>query len=161
MGQRGSMTDAQRQEAVALLEAGLGRDAIATRLGVPPAAMRRLHDRWLVAGADAMTPSSKRSYPVATKREAVARYTAGEDAVAIAQALGIASGRRVTEWTAIVAANGEAGLDPRPRGRPKRAPDAPVPAATELERLQRENERLRAEVAYLGKLRALSTRPRR
>lgn len=79
MGRRRTMTDEQRVGAIALLEGGLDRDAIATRLGVRPDARRRLHDRWLVPGADAMTQQPRRIYPPALKREAVARYTAGED----------------------------------------------------------------------------------
>lgn len=161
MGNRPTMTDAQRVEAVQLLEAGLGRDAVATRLGVSPNALRRLHDRWLVDGADAMTQSAKRRYPPELKREAVARYRTGEEAVTIARDLGIASGRRVTEWAAIVATQGDAGLDPNPTGRPRRDPEAPRPEETELERLRRENAYLRAEVAYLGKLKALSAPARR
>jgi transposase len=52
-------------------------------------------------------------------------------------------------------------LRPKPKGRPKRDPAAAVGKETELERLRRENERLRAEVAYLGKLRALIAAERR
>lgn len=161
MGARQTMTPAERTTAVQLLETGLGRDAIATRLGVSPNALRRVHDRWLVDGADAMMPQPKRTYPPALKRAAVARFTAGEDPVAIARDLGISSGRRVTEWAAIVATQGDAGLDPKPRGRPRRDPDAPIPEESELDRLRRENAYLRAEVAYLGKLKALNARARR
>ena len=51
-------------------------------------------------------------------------------------------------------------MRPKPKGRPGKARFPPV-ELSELERLRRENERLRAEVAYLGKLRALRAQERR
>jgi hypothetical protein len=52
-------------------------------------------------------------------------------------------------------------LRPKPKGRPRKNPEAPARPESELEQLRRENERLRAENAYLGKLRALREQQRR
>lgn len=57
--------------------------------------------------------------------------------------------------------DGEDGLRPKPKGRPRKPDSPPTGELPELERLRRENERLRAEVAYLGKLRALREQGRR
>ena len=56
--------------------------------------------------------------------------------------------------------DGEDGLRPKRRGRPP-TDRTNEPAKSELETLRRENEQLRAEVAYLGKLRALRSQARR
>lgn len=155
------LTDPQRQAAVALFTAGYGRDAVASRLGVSPHAVRELHDRWRLWGAAALVPKpTKRMFSFDEKRAIVQRFLAGESAIALAQAYDLSSPKLIKQWVRIYRAEGEEGLRPKPKGRPKRDPDRPVREETELERLRRENERLRAEVAYLGKLRALSGRER-
>jgi hypothetical protein len=58
-------------------------------------------------------------------------------------------------------AQGEEGLRPKPKGRPRKNPDTPPQQEPELQRLRRENERLRAEVAFLGKVNALRDREQR
>lgn len=69
----------------------------------------------------------------------------------------------VTAWERRYHEGGLDALQPNPRGRPKKMPEPkpPVPMPTPadeactLEQLRKENEYLRAEVAYLKKLRAL------
>jgi transposase len=69
----------------------------------------------------------------------------------------------VTEWVRLYDAGGIAALEPRPRGRPRKMtmslPDKPIddkiPDERTREELLKENEYLRAEVAYLKKLDAL------
>ena len=64
-------------------------------------------------------------------------------------------------WVRAYRREGADALRPKPKGRPRK-PDGPLPVEpSELERLRRENERLRAEVAYLGKLRALRAQKQR
>jgi transposase-like protein len=73
----------------------------------------------------------------------------------------LSSPRLLETWVRAYRLEGADALRPKPKGRPRK-PDAPPPAELpELERLRRENERLRAEVAYLGKLRALRAQDRR
>ncbi|WP_425362403.1 helix-turn-helix domain-containing protein [Arthrobacter citreus] len=45
-----SLSEDQRQSAVALFEIGWGDRAVSTKLGVRRSTIRRLHDRWLVRG---------------------------------------------------------------------------------------------------------------
>ena len=69
----------------------------------------------------------------------------------------------VAKWLRQYHEGGLEGLNPKPRGRPKKMPPpkppkatpAPVDDASALEKLRKENEYLRAEVAYLKKLEAL------
>lgn len=69
----------------------------------------------------------------------------------------------VTQWQRRYHEHGVAGLQPKPRGRPKKMTDPATPKSTETrpaearsrEELEEEVQYLRAEVAYLKKLRAL------
>lgn len=163
MGKPRSMSDEQRRAAVALFASGHGRDAVATRLGVSPHAVRALQNRWRIWGDEAVgrKPKQQQAYPFEVKLEVVQRVLAGETKSALAQAYGLSSPQLVAAWLRIYRAEGACGLRPKSKGRPKRDPHAPVPPESELERLRRENEYLRAEVAYLGKLRALIAAERR
>ena len=158
MGQRRSMTDAQRQAAVALFETGHGRNTVAAALGVSPHAVRALEHRWRLRGEGALVAkSTKQTYPLAVKQEIVQRVLAGETKIALAQEYGLSSPQLIARWLRRYRAAGDDGLRPKP---PDRAP-APDLAEPDVEQLRREIERLRAEVANLGKLRALMapTRP--
>lgn len=162
MAKLSSLTDEQRHAAIALFAAGHGRDAVATRLGVSRTAARNLYDRWRIWGAEVLVPKpTKRSFPFELKLEIVQRFVAGEPKVALAQEYALSSPRLIEQWTRTYRIEGDDGLHPKPKGRPKRDPAAAQRPESELERLRRENERLRAEVAYLGKLRALRVAERR
>jgi len=102
-----------------------------------------------------MTKPTKRLFSFEEKLTIVQRFLAGETKPDLAQEYDLSSPKLIKRWAQRYHVEGEEGLRPKPKGRPKRDPDAPVRGETELERLQRENERLRAEVAYLGKLQAL------
>ena len=161
MGHRRVMSAAQRQAAVALFATGYGRDAVATRLEVSRDAVRKLYDRWQIWGERALTATpTSRIMTFELKREIVQRFLAGETKLALAQEYALSSPALVATWVRRYRAEGEDGLRPKPTGRPKRTPEAPGREERELDRLRRENERLRAEVAYLGKLRALMSRER-
>lgn len=161
MARRSILSAEQRQAAVALFESGYGKDAVATSLGVSRSAAGRLWDRWRIWGGDALTTkTTRRSFSGEFKLEVVRRFLAGETMPALAQEYTLSSPQLIETWVRAYRAEGELGLRPKPKGRPKRVP-APVPEESELDRLRRENERLRAEVAYLGKLQALRSRERR
>ena len=157
-----SLTEEQRRAAVALFEAGCGRDSVAAQLGVRPTVLRSLYDRWRVWGPAVLAPKPPtRPYAVALKWEILQRYEAGASKVDLAQEYGLSAPSLIETWLRAYRTGGIEGLQPKPRGRPARDPDTPALPETELERLRRENERLRAEVAYLGKLRALRATERR
>jgi transposase len=153
MGQRRSMTEEQRQAAVALFATGHGRNTVAAQLGVSPSAVRALEHRWRLRGEEALaTKPTKQTYPFEVKLAIVQRVLAGETKIALAQEYALSSPQLIAAWLRVYRAEGEAGLRPKLSGRPTQDQDAPE---SELEQLRREIERLRAEVAYLGKLQAL------
>ena len=158
MTQHAEWTVARRARAADLFEAGFGADAAATELGMRPATVRSFRHRWRIWGREVLMPTTGRqTYSVELKLEVVHRFLAGETKISLAQAFGLSSPKLVGVWVRTYRTEGAAGLRPKPAGRPKRDREP----ETELERLRRENEYLRAEVAYLGKLRALSATERR
>lgn len=158
-----SLSESQRAAAVGLFERGHSRKYVARRLGVSRDAVRALHDRWRLRGREAlMTRTAKRSSTFEQKMALVQRVLAGETKLAVAQEAQLSSPNLLAKWVRAFGRQGEDGLRPKPHGRP-RAPvrDGSEPELSELERLRRENERLRAEVAYLGKLQAVMAPKRR
>jgi transposase-like protein len=152
-----SLTEQQRVAAVGLFEAGYGHKSTAVKLGVGRQAVGVLFERWRIHGREALVEKrTKRQYSFETKLEIVRRYLAGEPAMELCEEFGLSSRRLLTKWARLFGEQGEDGLRPKPKGRPPSRP-APEPGS-ELERLRAENERLRAEVAYLGKLKALRIR---
>ncbi|WP_243076410.1 helix-turn-helix domain-containing protein [Microbacterium sp. SS28] len=108
-----------------------------------------------------MTKRTRRAFSYETKLEIARRYVAGETALGLAAEFDLSSPQLVTAWARSLRDGGAEALRPRPKGRAPAVPDDPDAEVSELTRLRRENERLRAEVAYLGKLRALREHERR
>jgi transposase len=152
----------QREAAVAWFEKGIADTATARLLGVSRGPVKRLYRRWRIHGRGALvTKPTKQKYSFEIKLALVQRCIAGETAPDLAVEAGLSSPRLLETWVRAYRLEGADALRPKPKGRPRK-PDAPPPAELpELERLRRENERLRAEVAYLGKLRALRAQDRR
>ena len=156
MQESSSLSEEQRKAAVALFETGWGPKSVATRLGVRVKAIRRLYDRWRVRGGTTLvTKPTKRLFSFEFKLDAVRRFQAGESKVALAKELQLSSPQLIEKWARQYRAEGEDGLRAKPKGRPKTNPEASAQPESELQRLRRENERLRAEVAFLGKVQAL------
>ena len=107
------------------------------------------------------TKPTKQTFSGAFKLEVVRRVLAGETKIALAQEYALSSPQLIAKWLRVYRAEGADGLRRKPMGRPQRELTTAPPADSELAQLRRENERLRAEVAYLGKLRALSATERR
>jgi transposase len=154
------LSERQRENVVALFEAGYGADVVAARLGVSRTAVRRLRDRWRLRGAGAlMMKPGKRSFTFEFKLEVVRRFLDGEaNALEPAREHDLSSPKLVENWARLYRREGEEALRPKPKGRPAAAGDSSGPS--ELERLRQENLRLSAENAYLKKLRALRERGR-
>jgi transposase len=157
-----SLSEEQRRAAVALFETGWGAKAVATRLGVRSKAIGRLYDRWRVRGGTTLvTQPTKRVFSFEFKFDVVQRDLAGENRVALAKELGLSSPVLIRRWVQLYRDEGENGLRPKPKGRSKAGPVSADKPESELQRLRRENERLRAEVAFLGKVQALRDGERR
>jgi transposase len=156
-GNASSLTSAQRSAAVEWFTGGLSDWATARRVGVTRTPVRRLRERWLLHGVEVLMNEPRRSYSFEVKRDLVRRFLAGEDPEALAREGGLSSALLLRKWVNLVRKDGEDALRPRRLGRPKAKPEDEL---SELERLRRENEYLRAENAYLGKLRALQAQQR-
>lgn len=161
MHARSSLSEAQREAAVALFEKGVGYRAAARSLDAPWVPVRALYGRWRIHGKRVLVAKAVKSYSFEFKRALVQRFLAGESGPDLAVEAGLASRELLQKWVRAYRLDGEDGLRPKPKGRPRKADSPPPAELPELERLRRENERLRAEVAYLGKVRALREQGRR
>jgi len=104
---------------------------------------------------------TNRSFPFEFKLDVVRRFLAGETKVNLAREFGLSSPKLIETWARKYRNEGEDGLRPKPKGRPRGTPAGAERRESELQRLRRENERLRAEVAFLGKVQALGDQVRR
>ncbi|WP_208748112.1 helix-turn-helix domain-containing protein [Arthrobacter sp. PM3] len=160
------MSEDQREAAVAWFEKGIADAATARVMGVARSPVKGLYLRWRIHGRGVLVAKqTKQVYSFELKLALVERFIAGETAQALAAEAGLSSSGLLKNWAAAYRREGADALRPKAGGRPGRPgspPPEPEPGpGAELERLRRENERLRAEVAYLGKLRALRAQERR
>lgn len=162
MDRRSSLSGGQREAAVAWFEQGLGDRTVSSLLGVARWPVRTLYQRWRIHGRGALVSgSARRSFSLEFKLSVVERFLAGESAAELAAEHGLSAPGLVKTWARTYRREGEDGLRPKRKGRPPKQPDSPDGQHSELEQLRRENDRLRAQVAYLGKLRALRGSKRR
>lgn len=156
MHPRSLLSPQQREEAVALFELGYGAMAAAAQVRVPQKRVEGLYNRWRIHGRLClMSKPTKTRHTYEVKRLIVERFLAGESKPELAQEFQLSSPKLIEAWVRRYRAEGEEGLRPKPKGRPRKDGVEPARQISELERVQRENERLRAENAYLKKLRDL------
>ena len=158
-----SLSEAERGAAVALFEQGWGDTAVATHLGVSRWSVRSLYRRWCLHGMGALVGKpTKSSYSFEFKLGVVRRVVEdGETAQQVAQDQGLSSRELVRAWVRAYQRYGEHGLRPKAKGRSPGGGSPPAAGpSTDIERLEQENLRLRAENAYLKKLRALRVQGR-
>lgn len=160
-----SLSEGQREAVVALFEQGWGYQSAATHLGLGVWAVRGLYRRWRLHGRMALVAKPTKTpysfeFKLAVVRRVVDDGATSED---LAREYGLSSANLVRTWVRSYRRLGEDGLKPKPKGRaPNHGTVAPADdEVTDLERLEQENLRLRAENAYLKKLRALMAHERR
>lgn len=159
MRARSSLTEAQRDQLVELFDQGMGSRTAARELNVSRDAVRRLKRRYDLHGRLCLVEKPiKQQYSFEIKKEIVDRFTAGETKMALAREFGLSSDQLVSTWVRAWRAGGDAALKPKKAGRPK-GPTAPKPLS-DLDKIRRENEKLKAENAYLKKLRDLRSQGR-
>ena len=146
--------------AVEMFEQGFTAKSVALALDFARAPVQMLYQRWQLRGSGALVTRDRRQYDFETKLEIVRRHVKGESGRGLSEEYDLPSPSTVANWTGIYRRVGEDGLRPKRRGRPP-TDRGNSPPKTEIETLRIENERLRAEVAYLGKLRALRSQERR
>ena len=156
MRTRSLLSHQQREHAVTLFERGAGPSFAARELQVPPDPVKKLYHRWRIHGRLCLVEKpTKTQYSFDIKKHVVARFLAGETKPALAKEFNLSSPQLIDAWVRRYRDDGDDGLRPKPKGRPRKDPDAPRQPLSELQRIQRENDRLRAENAYLKKLRDL------
>lgn len=154
MHPRSKLSQTQREQVVELLEHGYGYKAVATRLGVKNDQVRRLENRFRLHGRLCLVSKpTRKQYSFDTKVEILRRYKAGETKFDLAEEFGLSSPDLISYWGWQVNKDGFDALRPKPKGRPKGK--ARPARLTEEDKLRRENELLKAELAYLKKLRDL------
>ena len=146
--------------AVELFEQGFTARSVAISLDLAQNPVQMLYQRWQLRGRGALVTRDRRQYDFQTKLEIVRRHVNGESGRVLAEEYDLPSPTTVANWAVIYRRDGEDGLRPKQRGRPTAEPGK-RPPDNEIEALRKENEKLRAEVAYLGKLRALRSQERR
>ena len=158
-----SLSEAQRSAAVALFEQGRGYSATARYLGVSRGPVREIHRRWVLHGRKVLVAKpTKTQYSFEFKLEVVGKVIdEGAAAQHVAQHYRLSSATLVQTWVRAYRRLGEDGLKPKPKGRQPKDADSCAEELTDLARLEQELERLRAENAYLKKLRALMAHERR
>lgn len=146
------------------LSARIGARSLAAQYGLDHGTVRRWAERYRQHGEAGLRKKFSR-YSARFKLSVLRRMWREELSCRQVSALFDLRGGHstVTVWERLYHEGGLDALKPKPRGRPKTMPapkpPKPLPLPTEeagsLEQLRKENEYLRAEVAYLKKLRAL------
>lgn len=115
-------------------------------------AVRRLFRRWRLHGRMCLMQRRKqRSYSFEVKKLVVDRFISGATAMDLCAEFDLSSAAMVHKWVGEWRRGGDQALMPKRRGRPSK----PVEALSEQEALRQENRVLKAENAYLKKLRDL------
>ena len=160
MYSKSTLSHSDAVSAVEMFEQGFTAKSVAMSLDLARSPVQMLYQRWQLRGSRALVTRDRRQYDFETKLQIVRRHIRGESGRALSEEYGLPSPSTVANWTSIYRRDGEDGLRPKRRGRPPTDP-GDSPPKTDIETLRLENERLRAEVAYLGKLRALRSQERR
>lgn len=146
------------------LEGGVSNRALAEQAGLHASLLRQWTNSYQAHGIDGLRKKFSR-YSVKFKLHVLAHAKQQElsdkQAAVIFELRG--GGDVVARWRRLYDQGGAQALHPKPRGRPPKMPTSkPTPAAPgqtkdsqTVESLRKENEALRAEVAYLKKLEAL------
>ena len=154
MRARSSLTQHQREQLIHLFQQGTGSKAAARELNISRYAAEALERRYKLHGTLClMEKPTKQHYPYDIKKEGVTRNLKGESRMHLAQEFGLSSDNLVKNWVRAWRDGGDEALMPKPKGRPKGSTKPKT--LTEEDKLRREVEKLRAENAYLKKLRDL------
>lgn len=147
-----------RERAVELVDRGYGKRSLSTALAIPIGIAEEWIHTYRAVGKEAFLDmgSKHRSYDYETKLAAARDFVdLGMTRQEVMSKHGIANLTQLKKWARAYREGGPEALRPKPKGRPRKdGIGSPGPKSREQE-LEAENRRLRAEVAYLKKLRAL------
>lgn len=151
-----------RKLAADLFEEGYGYVFAARVLALSKTIVRRWASMYKAAGREAFLSmgSKHRAYDYETKLAAVDDFIAGGlTRQEVMEKHGILSPTALDRWIRDYRSGGPDALRPKPKGRRAARTGPPDPMRRERE-LEAENRRLKAQVAYLKKLRALEAEKR-
>lgn len=146
-----------RSLALEMFEQGLGRNSVASTLGIPVDTVREWFYKYRAMGAEGvlLVGGKQKKYSYELKLEVVKAIL--EDGMSYSEAMqqyDIASRSPVQKWCRLYREGGEAALFPKPKGRPKGS-KAKAKPMSENELLKERILRLEAENACLKKAQAL------
>ena len=113
-----SLSEDQREAAVAWFEKGVGYRSTARLLGGSLAPVKALHLRWRIHGLGVLVTKPTKSYSFEFKLALVERFIAGETAQDLAAEAGLSSSGLLKNWAAAYRREGADALRPKPKGRP-------------------------------------------
>ncbi|MCR5582095.1 MAG: helix-turn-helix domain-containing protein [Eggerthellaceae bacterium] len=152
-----------REKAAELIDSGYGKAALANALAISVSIAEHWIHSYKAVGKEVFLGmgSKHRTYDRETKLAAVLDFLEGGLTKQEAMAKhAIASLSAFERWVREYREGGPEALAPKPKGRPRKAGGEASPPPTREQELEAENRRLRAEVAYLKKLRALEAAKR-
>jgi len=151
-----------RLKAASLYDGGLGRAAIAKSLGIPEEVVRTWLDTYRSVGIEGLSTMGKNNVAYTFETKLAAARAVVDEGLSKPEAMarfGIASTTPLKNWIRAYREGGEEALRPKPKGRPRGARSKPREVTREQE-LERQVQRLEAEVAYLKKSIALKAEKR-
>lgn len=151
-----------RKKAAELFGKGRGFESVAKELSIPRSAVREWQQIWKAFGSGALLPmDGKQARHTCSQKAAAAKAVVGDgmsksDAMARYGIMSLAPPER---WCRACREGGAEALRPKPKGRPKGSGAAARPLTRE-QQLGRRVQQLKAEAAYLERLRSLAGRGR-
>ena len=152
-----------RRRAADLIEEGHSYHVIANELAISKSIARKWVRSYRSVGREVFLEmgSSHKKYDFETKLAAVVDCAEGGlTRPEVMSKYGIVSQTPLLRWVQQYREGGPDALRPKPKGRPKSAEGGEPRPKSREEELEEENRRLRAENAYLKKLRALEAEKR-
>lgn len=144
-----------KRVAYSLIGRGYGRGTLARGLDVSQEMAKQLIMEYHLNGGK-IASMGNRTYDYETKLAAVREHVVdGASKIEVMSRYGISSQGVLKKWCALWREGGDEALRPKRRGRRKGSSPVPRVALDREQELEAEVRYLRAQVAYLGKVRAL------
>lgn len=151
-----------RRRAAELFGEGLGYKAVAGLLRISRSTVRKWLYTYRSVGVEGLMVMGSRHSAYSFETKVAAARAVADEGASVAEAMsrfGVVSTTAMRRWVKAYREGGEEALRPRPKGRPRGSGGGPRELTREQE-LERQVQRLEAEVAYLKKSIALKAERR-
>lgn len=152
-----------RERAAELIDRGCGKGFLSSTLAIPACVAEKWIYTYRAVGREAFLDmgSKHRQYGYETKLAAARDFVdLGVTRQEVMSKYGIANLTQLKAWAKAYREGGPEALRPKSKGRPRKAESEASSPMTREQELEAENRKLRAEVAYLKKLKALEAAKR-